>query len=104
MLAAYIASSGLLAQQREALGDSHPVIEGAAKSEVAHLIAIFRRSPPDRVGVTQLMSFVHQDKSRSFSQTQKQSLIEAASVRLSTTVATDGVVALQGDLHAGQKM
>ena len=50
------------------------------------------------------MPFVHQDKTGVFSQAQKESLIEAASVRLSTTVVAGGVVALQADLHAGQKL
>ena len=104
MLAAYIASSDLLVQQRDALGDDHPEIENTAKTEVAHLTAIFRRAAPCRTDVTQLMAYVHRDTVRSFSEAQRKSLMAVASVRLSTTVVTDGVVYMQPDLYAAQKL
>jgi hypothetical protein len=105
MLASYIGSSKLLAQQRVALGSTHPSIQSGTATEVAHLKANFRDAAPDRDDVTKLMLHMgsHLDPGV-FSDIQKSSLIEAATARLSVTVSANGMTVLQSDLHAGQKL
>ena len=104
MLAAYVASSEMLALQRATLGETHPTVAGSTKSEIAHLSNIFRQSPPDRDDVTKFMAHVNHDRCGVFTKTQKDSLIDAAAIRLSTTVAIDGVAEIHSDLRAGQRL
>ena len=104
MLAAYVASIEILALQRKALGETHPTIDGSTRSEMAHLSNIFRQSPPDREDVTKFMARLNHDRSGVFTKTQKESLIEAAAIRLSTTVAIDGVTEIHSELRAGQRL
>ena len=105
MLASYIGSTSMLAQQRVALGVSHPSVASVTTTEVAHLKANFRASPPDRDDVTKLMLHMGSNLDPGvFSDVQKTSLIEAATARLSVTVSASGVTVLQSDLHAGQKL
>ena len=83
-------------------GPTHHVVGATQLSEVNHLTRLFRTSTPDRSDITALLRFVRRDTTDSFTEVQQQSLIEAASVRLSTSVDCDGAMPVHGDMHGGQ--
>ena len=104
MFSAYVASRNFLDLQKLQLGEGHPCVPGSAVTEVTHLCAIFRQSEPDREDVTKLLEYVQGDKSNAFNKEQKDSLVVAASICLSTMVAPDGSLASHTDTHGGQKL
>ena len=103
MLSACTASQAFIIEQRTCMGLSHHLVGSTQISEVSHLTRIFRSSTPDRADITALLQCVRNDKTNSFTEDQTLSLIETASVRLSSSVGIDGAIVLQGDLHGGQK-
>ena len=104
MLSAYIASVEFITTQADVMGPDHRCVASTQLSEVIQLTKIIRTTRPERSDITALMKHVKSDKSNAFSTTQQQSFMEAASIRLSSTVADDGTPSLHMDMHGSQKL
>ena len=103
MLSAYTASVQFMNTQKEIIGPDHRCVHNTQVSEVAQLTKIIRTTKPCRCDITALMKFVQLDKSNAFSPPEQQSLLEAASLRLSSLVAEDGTLSVHMDMHGSQK-
>ena len=104
MLSAYIASVEFITTQADVMGPDHRCVASTQVSEAIQLTKIIRTTQPDRSDITALMKHVKSDKSNAFSTTQQQSFMEAASIRLSSTVTDDGTPSLHMDMHGSQKL
>ena len=73
-----------------------------AHPQVAPL-SIIRTTSPCRADITALMKFVTADKSLAFTEPQQQRLVEAASIRLSSTVVDAGTSPIHFGMHGPSK-
>ena len=103
MLSAYTASVEFIASQKDVMGPGHACVARTQVSEVANLLSIIRTTSPCRSDITALMKFVTADKSLAFTEPQQQRLMEAASIRLSSTVVDDGTSPIHFDMHGPSK-
>ena len=103
MYSAYKASVGFIVSQKDLLGPGHSCVSTTQVSEVANLMGIIRTTSPCRSDITALMKYVKADRSEAFTETQQHRLIEAASLRLSSTVGDDGASSMLFDQHGSQR-
>jgi hypothetical protein len=104
MLSAYMVAKKFLLAQRQPLGPTSPQVVHSQASETLHLKKIFSRCDPDRSDVTSLLDYIACDKSDAFTGDQLFTLVETASLRLSSTVVGgDGALDVVCDLHGTQK-
>ena len=104
MLQAYTVATTFMLTQRRSLGATSEAVLHTQASEVTRLKKIFSQAEPDRSDVTDLLDAIHRDTTNAFTDEQKYSLVEAASLRLSSTVSgPDGAADVACDLHGTQK-
>lgn len=100
MLKAYKASVSFIEEHKAALGPDHRTVAKSIRTEIMHLIKLFRSEElptgGGRESITELIKHIRADGSGTFSSEVKGSLIEAAIARLSGDTGDDVISTAHG--------